>query len=108
MVLGEQSPGRVGRRPFLQEPRKGLFLYLGGAQLLAPAWVEVAQAAHSLADRRVRGEEGGEALVCERVRRVQRLGRRARLERDELHGLLQPDERIGEPVRRIADLRGEA
>src|SRR3954454_12068032 len=52
MVLGEQSPGRVGRRPLLRRPRKGPSL-LGGSQLLAPVRVEVAQPAHALADRRM-------------------------------------------------------
>ena len=45
----------------------------------------VAQPPDALADRRMRDEERREALLGERVRRVERLGRRARLERDELH-----------------------
>ena len=68
----------------------------------------VPQAADALADRRVRDEERGEALLGERVRRVERLGRRARLERDELHRLLEAQQRVGEAVRRVAELGGEA
>ena len=56
MVLGEQSPGRVGRRPFLSptepEPtgsvvgrgRSGRLATSGGAKLLAPVRIERAQA----------------------------------------------------------------
>src|SRR3954463_7637303 len=52
MVLGEKSPGRVGRRPFLCErPRKGPFVVgrapaeprSSRAQFLAPVRVELPQ-----------------------------------------------------------------
>ena len=77
-------------------------------ELLAPVRVELAQPADALADRRVRDEERREALLRERVRRVERLGRRARLERHEPHRLLEPEQRVGETVRRVAQLCREA
>ena len=65
--------------------------------------------------RRTRSPSGGwvsksaaEALVRERVRRVERLRRRARLERDEPHRLLEPQQRVREAVRRAAELGREA
>ena len=42
-------------------------------------------------------------LLVERVDRVERLGRRARAELDELVRLLEPQQRVGEAVRRLAD-----
>src|SRR4051812_28719013 len=121
MVLGEQSPGRVGRRPFFRGPRKGPFFYAllcrpyleaagglsGCTKLLAPLRVELAQPAYPLADGRVRHEQRREPLLGERVGRVERLGRRARLERHEPRRLLEPDQRVGETVRRVADRGGE-
>src|SRR3954468_8560163 len=121
MVLGEQSPGRVGRRPFFRGPRKGPFFYVvflcrpyleparlsGSTKLLAPLRVELAQPAYPLADGRVRHEQRREPLLGERIGRVERLGRRARLERHEPRRLLEPDQRVGETVRRVADRGGE-
>ena len=67
MVLGEQSPGRVGRRPFLcstrdrSDPAPVVVVVgprrSGDAQLLAPVGVELAQALDALAERRVGDEE---------------------------------------------------
>ena len=54
----------------------------------------------ALADRRMRREERRRGRGGERVDRVERLGRRVRAELDELARLLQPEERVGEPVRR--------
>src|SRR5205823_12534880 len=71
----------------------------GCTKLLAPVRIELAQPAHPFADRRMRVEERSEALLGERVGRVDRLGRGARLEADELHRRLEPHERIRESVR---------
>jgi hypothetical protein len=50
-------------------------------------------------------EHRREANRFEWVDGVQRLGNRARVEADELHCLLQADERVRKPVRRSADAR---
>ncbi len=53
---------RESRTPrFFMGPERGPFFWSrsGGAELLAPLRVELAQPAHALADRRVRDEEGG-------------------------------------------------
>src|SRR6476659_5088846 len=66
MVLGEQSPGRVGRRPFSSPAGPGngarsrsepLGGPLSSAELLAPVRVELAEPLDPLADGRVREEE---------------------------------------------------
>src|SRR5262245_65205523 len=54
----------------------------------------------------MRDEQRGDPFLGEWIDRVQRLGRRARLELDELAGLLEADQRIGEAVRRVAELGG--
>ena len=124
MVLGEQPPGRVGRRPFIllrKEPLHAALFRASGASSgceccsraraccqLAPVRIELAQPADALAERRMRDEQRREPLLHERVDRVQRLGRRARLERHELGGLLEADERVREAVRRAAELSGDA
>ena len=72
----------------------------------APLGIERAQPPHALADRRVRDEERREPFLHERVERPERLGRRARLELDELRRLLEPEQRVGEAVRRAAELGG--
>src|SRR5204863_5431117 len=82
------------------------FPKLGRAQLLAPRRVERPQPADALADGRMRDEQGREALLGERVDRVERLGRRAGLELDELAGLLEADQCVCQPVRRVAELGG--
>jgi hypothetical protein len=64
--------------------------FLCRAQLLAPLGIERAQPAHPLAERRMRDEEPREAFVGERVCGVERFGRGARLERDELRRLFEP------------------
>ena len=64
MVLGEQSPGRVGRRPFLSKgPARGLSRSSGRSELLAPARVERAQPAYPLVEWWVRHEQRRESLV---------------------------------------------
>ena len=67
-----------------------LGLFLGRAQLLAPVGVELAKPPHTLLDRRVRDEHPCEPLLGERVDDVQRLGRGAAAELDELAGLFHP------------------
>ena len=115
MVLGEQSPGRVGRRPFLRRraPETGPFVVRArssrGAELVAPVRIELAQPSNALAERRVRDEQRGEALLGERVRRC----RAARSPGEAWNAtssivLLEPEQRVGEAVRRVAELRGEA
>src|SRR5438477_2208946 len=81
---------------------------LGGAKLVAPARVERAQPADALADRRVRGEETREPLLGEGIDREERLRRRAALEGDEVVGLLEAYERVGEPVGGGAERRCES
>ena len=49
-----------------------------------------------------------QALLGERVDRVERLGRRARLEGHELARLVEPEQRVGEPVRGAEQLGGGA
>src|SRR5581483_12109815 len=83
----DSLPERPPRAAFRRSGRG-----LRRAQLLAPAGIELAQPAHPLADRRMGHEQPGEAFVGERIDRVQRLGRRACLEVDELRRLLEPDE----------------
>ena len=56
--------------------------------------------------RRVRHEQRGEALLGERIDRVERLGRRARRELDELARLLEPD--AARPRARAASRRSPA
>src|SRR3954451_22135295 len=71
MVLGKQSPGRVGRRPFLRQAPEGgpvAFPVSGGSEVVAPVRVELAQFAHPLADRRMRDEQRGEPFVREGIR----------------------------------------
>src|SRR6476469_7820324 len=75
-----------------------------GSELVAPVWVEPAQAPDPLLDLRMRDEERRETLFEERVERPEGLGRRARLEVDELGRLLESEERVREPVRRPAEL----
>ena len=55
--------------------------------------------ARSLAEGRMCRKEPSESLVGKRIRRVERLGRGARLERHEPCGLFEPQERVCEPVR---------
>jgi hypothetical protein len=52
----------------------------------------------------VRHEQRRQAFLGERVDRVERLGRGARLELDELAGLLEADQGVGKSVRRVAEL----
>jgi hypothetical protein len=83
MVLGEQSPGRVGRRPFLSRALRGalavflvpLEVVLGGAQPLAPLGIERSQPADTFSERRMSHEQRRQALLGERIRRVERLRR---------------------------------
>ena len=79
MVLGAQSPGRVGRRPFLSKgPAEGPFVVLMlGARSFSR------QSGSSSRSRRTRSPSGGcvtksaaRPSLGERVRRVERLGRR--------------------------------
>ena len=110
MVLGGQPPGRVGRRRlFLRKgaARAALFSIAGRFALdaIAPGGIELAQPAHALRDRRMRDEQAAEPVLGEGVDREQRLGGRASLERDELGRLLEPQQRVGEAVRRVAELR---
>ena len=77
---------------------------LGRFELGPPLGIEPTQAPHALSERRVRHEHRGETLLGERVHRVERLGRWARAEFDERACRLQPQEPVGEPVRRLADL----
>ena len=58
--------------------------------------------ADALADGRMRAEERRDALLEERVDRVQRLGRGRRLELKQLCGLLEPDQPVRQAVRRLA------
>ena len=82
---------------------------LRGSEFFSPpVRVERAQALHALADRRVRREQGGEADLCERVDRVERLGRRARGELEQLLRLLEAEERVGQAVRGAAQAGGDA
>src|SRR5437773_1286360 len=97
-----RATSRESRTPpdyFQKGRRKRPFVVLGRPQLLAPVRVEIAQPADALADRRMRHEQLRQAFFRERVDRVQRLGGRAGCKRDELARLLEPNERIGEPVR---------
>src|SRR5690348_13441540 len=52
----------------------------------------------------MRDEQRGDPFLGEWIDRVQRLGRRARLELDEFAGLLEADQRVGKAVRRVAEL----
>src|SRR5438128_1148808 len=108
MVLGEQSPGRVGSRRSLSRAVRAALsfwsgLVSGGSEALAPAGIELSKALDALGDRRVRSEERRKALLRERVDRVERLGGRARAEVDQLARLLQSDERVGQAVWRPAE-----
>ena len=70
----------------------------------APAGVELSSACESARRGRVRREHGRETIVAEGADNVERLGRRARApELDEVHRLFEPDERVGQAVRRAAD-----
>src|ERR687884_287799 len=80
---------------------------LGSPETVAPGRIERAKAANALGDRRVRDEEGREAFLGEGVDRVERLGGGASLEADEFVRLLEPDERVGEPVRGSAEAGGD-
>src|SRR5581483_886558 len=55
----------------------------------------------------MRDEERAEPALGARVDRAERLRRRTGFERDELGGLLEADERVGEPVRGVAEAGGE-
>src|SRR5947207_11028068 len=110
---GRTRPGRVPRaatRALLAVPRtpRARSSRRLRAHLLPPLRVEVAQAPDALLDLRMRDEERGEALFEKRIERPERLGRRTRLEVDQLRGLLEAEEGIGEPVRRPAQLGGAA
>src|SRR6266511_6447775 len=63
-----------------------------GAQLVAPVRIERAETLHALANRRMRDEQCREAFLGEGIDRVQRLGRRAGCELEQLLGLLEPDQ----------------
>lgn len=88
-------PGR-GQRPRLigDQPRRAQLTpkvaRLGRPQLLAPVRVEIPQPAHALRDPWMRDEHPRKALFGERVDRPQRLGGRARLERDQFARLFEP------------------
>src|SRR6266542_6349835 len=110
MVLGGQPPGRVGRRRTNVERAgsAGSFSFrwhwgrgdaLSGPELLAPVGIEVTQPAHALAHRRVSDEQRRESLLREGVEGVERLGCRVGAELHQLGCLLEPDQRIREPVR---------
>src|SRR3954467_9009528 len=108
---GRTRPGRVPRaatQALLAVPRTPRARSSRGlrAHLLPPLRVELAQAPDALLDLRMRDEERGEPLLEKRVERPERLRRGARLEVDQLRGLLQAEESIGEPVRRPAQLGG--
>ena len=114
MVLGAQAPGRVGRRRLFCRRRaaaSGLFVVLGRSRPRAASRASPGRASRS---RRTRSATGGcvtnsaaRPSLGERVDRVERLGRRARLELDELRRLLEADQRVREAVRRVAELGGE-
>src|SRR5204862_1988489 len=88
------------------KPRLLRVANLRRAQLFSPRWVECAQARHALADGRVCHEERREAFFGEWVDRVERLGCRACLKLHESSRLLESDQCVCEPVRRVAELRG--
>src|SRR2546423_15125311 len=72
MVLGEQSPGRVGsRRSLWRAARAALCMVRCGprsrsAQTFAPARVQVAQALDALTDRRAGSARPGPASLSQR------------------------------------------
>src|SRR3954469_23359837 len=79
-----RATSRESRTPriFFKGPERGpLFLPAGilcRPEPRSPFWVELAQPADAVGDRRVCDEQRCEALLRERVRRVERLRRRAR------------------------------
>src|SRR5207247_303551 len=105
-----RATSRESRSPpnFFQGPRKRPFSLGDCAQFLPPVGIEPSQPAHALADRWMRDEECSETLLGEGIEDVERLGRRIRAELDQLRSLLEPDQRVGEPVRRAAELGGAA
>ena len=99
---------RESRTPpiFFQGPAKGPFLGRLGRRASFSR-----QAGSSSRSRRTRSPSGGcvtksaaSPSSANGFDRVERLGRRARLEGDEPHRLLEPEQRVGEAVRRVAEL----
>jgi hypothetical protein len=75
------------------------------AELLAPLRIEFAKSLDAFRDWWMCSEEGREALRRKGVYRVERLGHRARSERDEFLRLLEAYQGVGERVRCLADPR---
>ena len=95
----EQGRQQAGRRDVLAAPGRAR---LGGFLLPAPLRVERPEPLHPLGEWGVRDEHRREPFHGERVHRVERLGRRRGAELDERARGLESDERVGEPVGRLA------
>ena len=99
-----RATSRESRSPptisFTKSRRERLFVVLRCAQLVPPVGVEGSQPADALADGRVGHEQPRETLLGERVDGVERLRRRACAKLDQLGGLLEPDQGVGQAMRR--------
>jgi hypothetical protein len=78
-----------------------------GAKPLRPLRVERAQPRDAVGGWRLRREQRRKAARRERVDREERRRGRVGTQFHELGRLLEPNERVGEPVRRLADRGGE-
>ena len=115
MVLGGQPPGRVGRRRFLQKRAARAALFVPDSLRRRPrCWLCRASPDRArAAGARARATGGCVTNSAPSPSSANGLivnsGSVAglRLELDELGRLLEPDQRVGEPVRRVAELRRE-
>ena len=115
MVLGEQSPGRVGRRPFLPQtgPARGPSRFRRARLQAARSFSR--QSGSSDRRRRTRSPTGGcvansdaRPSSANGFDRVERLGRRAEpANATSSVACSSREQRVGEPVRRVAELGGE-